>query len=423
MNVGWIGLGKLGLPCALVLAQHHRVWGYDVSEKPWRILDGQEPPMQEEGLDEMLHPETGFTGRVFRSMSVQDLVHDCDVIFVAVQTPHAPEFGGEKPMPPGEVADFEYAYLVQACRDVARAAQGIQKPVTLVVVSTVLPGTTNRIIRPALNRWVELVYSPQFIAMGTTIHDFRSPEFVICGSDRRMYQNLRDVFLPVHGNDRLFCTDIVTAESIKVLYNTYVSTKIVWANHVMEMAQKTGANCDDIVDALSRATDRVISDKYMRGGMGDGGACHPRDLIAMAWLERRLEMSFPLFGGLALARQVQTQWLADLVRHYVHTTGHKLVILGEAYKPGSDLMSGSPALLLRHYLEDLNPYHVDPKTWHHKESKVRIPPVDDQPRVFVVATKHPEWRERKFHPGSVLIDPFGYIGDQEGVTVIRVGRP
>lgn len=413
MRLGWIGLGKLGLPCALVLAEHHHVWGYDVSDLPWKILDGSAPPMREEGIGAMLS-----ASRLRRSDSIADIVAQCDVIFIAVQTPHAPGYGGEKPMPE-EARDFEYAYLAQACRDVAAAALARMQHVTLVVVSTVLPGTTDRVIRPLLNDYVSLVYSPQFIAMGTTIADFTNPEFVICGADaieNQARERLRAVFSPVHGDDRLFHCDIVTAESIKVYYNTYISMKIAWANHVMELCHKTGADCDKVVDALSLATDRVISPKYLRGGMGDGGHCHPRDLIALSWLEDRLDMSSPFFWTLSQTREWQAQWLASIVRQYAELTGYRVQILGRSYKPGSDLTGGSPALLLAHYLAGLAPGHHDP---HVSEGGSQHIP---RKLVYVIATRHPEFPGWDFHPGSVVIDPFGYVPDREGITVIRVGR-
>lgn len=418
MNVGWIGLGKLGFPCAMVLAQHHQVFGYDVDERPWDILAGLVEPMREEGLEELLN-EPRHGKFVHRCDDIARVVDRSDIVFVAVQTPHEARFGGEQPMPAEERADFEYSYLVQACRDVCFAAATLEKPITLVVVSTVLPGTCNRLIRPLLNHYVQLVYSPQFIAMGTTIADFSNPEFVICGSDGGGVRMLGEVFTPVHGRNLLFTCDITTAEMIKVLYNTYISMKIVWANHLMELSHKLGADCSQVVQALSSATDRVISSKYLEGGMGDGGACHPRDLIAMSWLEQQLGASFPLFENLAYAREMQTEWLAELVRRQATLTGHQVVILGKAYKPESDLTAGSPALLLRSYLEDLHPWQWDPVV---QSSAAQMFLRDGPPFVYVVATKHEEFAKFAYRTGSVVIDPFGYVYDRPGVTVIRVGR-
>jgi UDPglucose 6-dehydrogenase len=154
--------------------------------------------------------------------------------------------------------------------------------------------------------------------------------------------------------------------------------------------------------------------------MGDGGACHPRDLLALSWLERQMDASFPLFGILAGGREQQARWLAGLVRSWAELTGLEVAILGKSYKPGSDLTDGSPALLLAHYLDDVNgggfpPGQYDP----HTENTV-IAPVGR--KVFVIATRHEEFRNWDYEPGSVVIDPFGYIPDSPGVTVIRVGR-
>lgn len=414
MKIGWIGLGKLGLPCALVLAQHHDVWGYDPSDLPWKIMYGQAPPMREEGIGELLDGKR----RIGRADSPADIVRKSDIVFVAVQTPHAPAYGGEQPMPT-ERRDFEYAYLVQACRDVCNEAARQARAVTLAVVSTVLPGTANRLIRPLLNRYVTLVYSPQFIAMGTTIADFRHPEFVIAGADRPQDTDiLVKVFEPVHGNSRLYVTDIESAEAVKVFYNVFISAKIVFANMVMEVCHKTGADCDEVTAALSLATGRVLSPKYLRGGMGDGGACHPRDLIALSWLAQRLGLSHDLATQLAAAREEQTRWLAGLIRSYHEQTGLPVAILGKSYKPGSDLVAGSPALLLAHYLGDLMCTQYDPYA-----DGVRAGlPVPAEAAVFAIATQHPDWRQVAFPPGSVVIDPFGYMPEQLGVTVIRIGR-
>jgi len=412
MNVGWIGLGKLGLTCAAVLADRgHNVVGYDVS--PWAadVLGGRAPAPAEEGFEAL------DTSRIGLAPHIASVVASSDIVFVAVQTPHAPAYGGETPAPE-ERRDFEYGYLVNAVREVCRQARAQEKRITLVVVSTVLPGTCNRLLRPLLNDWVRLVYNPFFIAMGTTVLDFLNPEFVLLGVDKvtdlgdlcALYDTLHDVPHKV--------MSIESAELTKVSYNTFISMKIVWANTLMEICHKTGADCDDVVDALELATDRVISSKYMRGGMGDGGHCHPRDLIAMSWLAERLDLSYDLLGDMAYAREEQSAWLARLVGEWRDQTGLEVVILGKAYKPESPLTGGSPALLLRHQLGNVRAWdaHVD------REVPQAATSFFDVPYVYVIATRHPEYAKQVYPAGSVVIDPWGYIPDQPGVTVVRVGR-
>jgi UDPglucose 6-dehydrogenase len=405
--IGWIGLGKLGLTCAAVLADRgHQVVGFDVS--PWArdVLDGAAPPPAERGF-------TGLhTKQLIIAGTVAEVVATSEVIFVSVQTPHAPQYGGEVPAPT-ERSDFEYGYLVDACRSVCRAAAEQARSVTLVVVSTVLPGTCNRLIKPLLNEYVTLVYNPFFIAMGTTVEDFTKPEFVLLGADRQAdLWPVEDVYRGLHYAP-FARMSIESAELTKVAYNTFISMKIVWANTVMEICHKTGADCDAVVDALEMAEDRVISAKYMRGGMGDGGHCHPRDLIAMSWLAERLDLSYDLLGEMAKAREAQSWWLARVVRHWCEVTGLEPAVLGKAYKPESPLTGGSPALLLAYQLGD-------PPTWDPHIDGGPLP--HTRPRVFVVATMHPEFAEYAYPRGSVVIDPWGYVPDQDGVTVVRVGR-
>lgn len=413
-NISWVGLGKLGLPCALAL-QHfagHDVVGYDVDrERVEQLMD--------DGGD---HGEQGFAdlaeqGPLKLAHSIGEAVAHADVVFVAVQTPHAPAYGGETPMP-WDRRDFEYGFLVQAVRDVCRAAAEQAKPITLVVVSTALPGSCNKYLRGLLNAHVTLVYSPLFIAMGTTIADFRQPEFVLMGADRpEDLAPVAEVYARLHSRP-IFKTSIESAELIKVAYNTVISAKIVIGNTLMEICEKTGADCDEVIDALSLATDRAISPKYLRGGMGDGGACHPRDLIAMSWLAQRLDLSYDLLGQMAYAREAQSGWLADLAERWADQTGHDILILGEAYKPGSALTAGSPARLLAHQLRerrrlvDVYDPFVGPllASWQ------------DEPHVYVIGTRHQEFVHYGFPSGSVVIDPHGYMPDQAGVTVIRIGR-
>jgi UDPglucose 6-dehydrogenase len=412
-------MGKLGLTCSLVLEKHggFEVAGYDPSELPRDIISGVSDAPKEEGIAELLDSTgimmQGTPGGVVRAVT------DDNVIFVAVQTPHAPEYGGEVPAP-AVPRDFEYGYLVQAVKDLSRAALEQQKPVVLAVVSTCLPGTVNRLVKPVTNEFVSVVYNPAFIAMGTTIADFLNPEFVLLGADRQKDANkVAKIYDCLHDKP-LQIMSIESAELTKIAYNVVISAKIVVANTLMEIADKTGADVDEVSDALALATDRVASGKYLRGGMGDGGHCHPRDLIAMCWLTERLKLSSGLLCDLSQAREDQSAWLADLTERWADQSGLKIHILGKSYKPESSLTGGSPALLLASQLRTRG-----------REVDHWDPYVDGQGRVmklltagvYVIGTMHEMFTAPGLFPaGSVVIDPHGRIRDQPGVVVIRVGR-
>lgn len=347
MKIGFVGLGKLAAPVALATqAAGHQVGGWDVSESVRAYLTERHLPYVEEGAQELLS-ESGL-----ELVKPEVLVEWADLIFCAVQTPHQPEFEGVTRLT-DERADFDYDYLREALRNVDNAKCPI------VVISTVLPGTLGSLGA------THVLYNPFFIAMGTTIPDFRNPEFVLVGTDGAHPGPLREFYATIHDRP-VFVTTIKTAELIKVAYNGYIGMKIAWANTMMEICHKTGADVDDVVDAISLATDRIISPKYLRGGMGDGGGCHPRDLIALSWLARELSLSYDIFGELMLCREKQTDWLASLVMNASAgwSTGVRdpVEILGKAYKPETALTVGSPATLLANILAEagIEFEHTDP---------------------------------------------------------------
>ena len=162
----------------------------------------------------------------------------------------------------------------------------------VIIIPTVLPGTIRRDIKPLLNQYVKLCYNPFFIAMGTTIKDFTNPEFVLFGmDDESAYNKAVELYATLHNRPVYKCT-IEEAEMIKVTYNTFITMKICLANTVMEMSHKLeNVNCDNVMNGLFLADQRLISTKYLSGGMGDGGGCHPRDNIALSWLAREIDLS------------------------------------------------------------------------------------------------------------------------------------
>lgn len=342
MMVGFIGLGKLGLPVALAVEEKgHTVMGWDANPAIRKmILDRTDLPYQEVDAQPLLE-------RNHIQVWEPDLIAEAaDLIFVAVQTPHQPEYEGVTRLPITR-DDFDYEFLVDALKSVDDA----KCPV--VVISTVLPGTLTSLGA------THVLYNPFFIAMGTTIPDFLDPEFVLVGTDEAHPGPLKEFYATIHDKP-IFVTTIKTAELTKVAYNTFIGLKIAFANTMMEICEKTGADVDDLVDALALATDRVISPAYLRGGMGDGGGCHPRDNIALSWLARELDLSYDIFEALMVCREKQTEWLADqLVKE---SRGREIEILGKAYKPETNLTVGSPALLLASLLEEkaIDFTHTDP---------------------------------------------------------------
>lgn len=399
MTVGMLGLGKLGLPVAVAIGQRHQVVAYDVRPEAMRPPQG---PQREEGM-----LEAWATARVdFASLA--ELVARCELIFVAVQTPHEPLYEGVTRLPETR-ADFGYGYLRAAVAALDDEVRRLGRPRTVAIISTVLPGTMEKHVADLCGPLITLAYNPSFIAMGTTIRDFTDPEFVLLGGDpdgrvEAFYRTITDA--PVYR------TGIENAELIKVSYNTFIGLKIAFANTVMEVCHKLpGCDVDAVTGALGLAHRRLISPSYLTGGMGDGGACHPRDNIALSWLARELDLSYDLFEATMVARERQAEWLVDLVcRHDLPTA-----ILGIAFKAGTDIITGSPAILCQRLLEERG------RTPVVYDERCGQTPRIEGPHVFLVGARHPEHARFPFPPGSVVIDPWRYIPPQDGVEVIAVG--
>ena len=411
MKIGFLGLGKLGLPCALAIeSQGHDVFGYDSNPTVQEYVQNKKIPYKEEGVNQALINSN------IKLVTLSELVKFSEIIFVGIQTPHHEKYEGITELPQDRV-DFDYTFLKNASIELFEEIKKQNLEKTVIIISTVLPGTIAREIKPLLNNQVKLCYNPFFIAMGTTMHDYLNPEFVLFGVEDLDAAKKAEEFYKTITSVPFFKTSIQNAELIKVAYNTFIGMKIVFANVLMEICHKTGANVDEVTDALKLANDRLISGKYFTGGMGDGGACHPRDNIALSWLSRKLNLSFDWFENIMLAREKQTEWLADLMEEY----DLPKVILGTSYKPESNLEIGSASLLLKNILEKrghkvtkYDPY-VDSDTADNIKNRFK------EPCVFLIGTKHPDFINFDFPEGSVIIDPWRYMPDMKNVNVIRLG--
>jgi len=410
MKIGFIGLGKLGLPCALSInSKGHTVYGYDIDDKVKNILETKKLPYREQGADELLLThDINFT-------SIKEVVENSEIIFVPIQTPHLEKYEGVTRIP-DERVDFDYTWLKKGMEDLSNEIKKQGKDKIVIIISTVLPGTIRKEIKPLLNEHVKLCYNPFFIAMGTTIKDFTSPEFVLFGvDDVNAYETAKNFYSTIHSKPVYMCT-IEEAEMIKVTYNTYITMKICLANTVMELSHKLdNINCDNVMKALSLADERLMSSKYLTGGMGDGGGCHPRDNIALSWLAEKVDLSFNWYDNLMECREQQTEWLSEVIEENMNDL--PVVILGKTFKKETNLIVGSPSILLKNILNEknINVEMFDP--WIDNTE----PPLNEK-ALFFIGTNHDKFLDYKFPKGSIVIDPWRYISEQEDVKLIRVGN-
>lgn len=419
MQIGFIGLGKLGLPCAAAMSvqTNQKIFGYDQNKQIREYIATNKVPYVEKDIESFLS-----RSNIEFLESIGDVVQNSDTIFIAVQTPHDPKFEGITPMPE-ERSNFDYSYLKNAISSIVFYLENnTEKNLNLVIISTVLPGTINREILPLLKnvkKRVNLVYNPYFIAMGTTIDDFLNPEFILLGSAWGESDEVAS-FYRTFLSAQIHTVTIESAELAKVAYNTFIGFKIIFANALAEITDSVGGNVDQVTDVLASATKRIISPAYMSAGMGDGGGCHPRDQIAMSWLAKDIGMSFDIFEFIAKARDKQTEKHAKYLQHLqsVDYPGTEVIILGESYKKNIGITTGSPSKLLQYYLDKLGVKYrvIDPFI---KEEEIEF----DSRKLFFVATPHDVFKNLSIPTRSQVIDPWGNsTTPQYGVMGSNLGR-
>ena len=408
MRIGFIGLGKLGLPCALAInSKEHQVWGYDINPEVENILISRKVPYTEKFADTLLANHTIKFG------SIAEVVENSDIIFVPIQTPHDPKFEGCTSLPEDR-ANFDYTALKSGIEALSNEIKNQSENKTVIIISTVLPGTIEKEINPIIkdNEHFNLCYNPFFIAMGTTITDFLCPEFVLFGTENEsVAQKVKEFYSTIHDKP-FYQTTIKNSELIKVAYNTFIGMKIVFANTIMEICHKTGANIDGVMGALKMANSRLISPKYLNGGMGDGGGCHPRDNIAMSWLAKELNLSYNFFDDLMTGREKQTDFLIELL---LENSG-PYYIFGKTFKEETNLVLGSAAILLANILNEKG------VEFTHWDPHVDIDTPNMKKGTYIVATKHDTFKDIEFPSGSTVIDVWRYLSfDDKTIKHIKVG--
>ena len=418
MNIGFLGLGKLGLPVSLAVEDKgHNIFGYDISTQTLEDIKNKHIRYKEEWVEKFL-PNTKL-----KINNIDDLVKNSEIIFVPIQTPHDPKYEGVTRIPSKRI-DFDYSYLKSGIKDLSEAIEKNGEDKVVIIISTVLPGTIRTQIKPLLGKHTKLCYNPFFIAMGSTIRDFLHPEFILFGVDDEEAAKKAQNFYKTICDSPFYKTTIENAELIKVSYNTMISTKISFVNTIMEACHHLpNTNIDDVTNGLKLATRRLISGAYMSGGMGDGGGCHPRDNIALSHLSQKLNLSYDWFDSIMTQREKQTEWLADLVIN--NSNNRQINILGKTFKPETNLTLGSPSLLLENLIKEKghkvfswDPY-IDEK---YEDVCEKFNWINENIlHVFFIGTKHPDFINFKFPKNSIVIDPFRYIYKANGSKIIRIG--
>lgn len=402
-RVAMIGCGKLGLPCAEVMSKFYDVIGYDVVQR--------------------------YSKDIFTTTKLEEAVKDRDIIFVAVPTPHEKNYDGSEPIKDLPPKDFDYTIVKQVLGDLNTL---VNKNQLVVLISTVLPGTTRRYLEPLITN-ARFIYNPYLIAMGSVKWDMVNPECLIIGTKDGSVTGDAKVLIDFYSNimennPKINVGTWDEAETIKITYNTFISAKIGLVNMIQDIAEKNGnINVDVVTDALKHATQRITGPKYLTAGMGDGGACHPRDNIALRWLAEELDLGYDLFHTIMVSREEQARNKAKRLAVLSHEYGLPVVINGRTYKPHVEYTDGSYSELIAHYLEEMNIQHefVDPLT--NDERKTIGPAIFFLAHSSEVTYSDSLAQEAlniycDIPTGSIVVDPWRKFPQTEGIVVIHYGN-
>jgi UDPglucose 6-dehydrogenase len=344
MRIAVIGLGKLGSPLAAVLAScGHTVVGVDLNPAAVEALNAGRAPVSEPGLQERLD-QTG--GRLRATTDFHDAIRATDISFVIVPTPSGPD------------GMFTNRFVLDAVRRIGAALKGGGHYHVVNITSTVMPGSTGGEIRAALEEasglvvgeTVGLTYNPEFIALGSVVRDLLHPDMVLIGeSDTRAGDVLESAYaLTAPPGTPVQRMNWVSAELTKIAVNTFVTTKISYANMIAEMCDRLpGADADVVTRALGR--DSRIGSKYLKGALGYGGPCFPRDNVALAALARSLGLKADVAEATDTVNRRQVDRVVSLVRRLASPQA-TVAVLGMSYKPDTPVVEESQGVMIAHAL-------------------------------------------------------------------------
>ncbi|MDZ4730969.1 MAG: UDP-glucose/GDP-mannose dehydrogenase family protein [Xanthomonadales bacterium] len=341
MRLAIIGSGYVGLVSGAGLSEvGHHVTCMDIDCGRIERLRQGIVPIFEPGLEAMLL-DNAAQGRLFFSNSLPAAVHDAEVIFIAVGTP------------PDEDGSADLSHVLAVAEGLG---QCLEKPVLIVVKSTVPVGTCER-VREAANRALQernmgfevtVASNPEFLKEGAAIADFMKPDRIVIGTDSEEAETLlRELYAPFNRNhEKLLCMDVRSSELTKYAANTMLATKISLMNELSNLAERVGADIEQV--RIGMGSDPRIGYSFIYPGVGYGGSCFPKDVRALERTARQFGYEAELLRAVeAVNNRQKTKAFELLDRHFGgELAGLKIAVWGLSFKPNTDDMREAPALNL-----------------------------------------------------------------------------
>ncbi|MGC2332175.1 MAG: nucleotide sugar dehydrogenase [Candidatus Acidiferrales bacterium] len=423
-----IGLGKLGACMAAAMASRGvRTIGVDVKAATVEKVQQKLAPVYEPGLDEMM---ISCDSLLSATTDMQASIHETQITFVVVPTPS------------NEEGAFSLEHVRAAVESIGRALHDKAEYHTVVVTSTVLPGSTEYFAKPLLERVsgkrcgqdFGLCYSPEFIALGSVLRDFLNPDFVLIGEcDSRAGDQLEAFYREMVRIDaRAVRMTPVNAELAKIALNTFVTTKITFANMLAEICEQLpGGDVDAVTSALG--LDRRIGPKYLKGALGYGGPCFPRDNSALVRFLEEMGVSAQLPRAVDQMNRRQTMRIASMIEQLNLGDPRRVAVLGLAYKPDTNVVEESQGVAIARLLAQkgfrvsvYDPVAMEPASrelGHTVEYGDSIADCVRGAQAIVIATDWPDFRLVAYQlanskPRPLILDGWRMLRSSSGSTEI-----
>jgi len=335
VRVSIVGSGYVGTTIAACFADlGHEVVNVDVDEDLVATINDGEAPIHEPGLEERIAEHAG--GRL-RATTDYDAVRETDVTFLALPTPSR------------EDGSIDTSIMETGSESLGAALAG-KDDHTVVVKSTVVPGTTEDVVEPALERGgfdgATLAMNPEFLRMGSAVADFLDPDKVVFGArDDAAFEPLREVYAPLLDeapDSAVVETGLREAEMIKYANNAFLASKVSLVNDLGNVCKEFGVDAYEVADAI--AHDDRISGRFLRSGVGWGGSCFPKDVAAITAAAKHEGYDPAMLEAAVEVNDGQPERLLSLLDDHVDVSGKHVAVLGLSFKPGTDDIRGTRAI-------------------------------------------------------------------------------
>ncbi len=339
-SIGIFGLGYVGVVTAACFAKEgYRVYGVDISDTKVQLINEGQSPIVEEQIGELVKDAVSG-GFLTAHTSAEEVVERCDILFVCVGTPSARN------------GSLYTGFVERVCMDIGAAAVKLNKRPLLVVRSTLLPGSMETVVIPALEQGsgrpaqdvAEVLFHPEFLREGSSVYDFYNPPKIVVGVSgqpgdgaRRLVDLYRDIEAPT------FIVDYNVAEMVKYCDNMFHAIKVTFANEVGQYCVEAGIDSHEVMKIFVSDVKLNISDKYLKPGFAFGGSCLPKDLRAFNYISQARDTELPMLRAVLQSNQLHISRVAE---HILTYGVQQVCIYGLSFKKGTDDLRESPIVTL-----------------------------------------------------------------------------